>query len=90
MPFPPLGTLYAASLLRKNGFEVEVCGTQVSPVNWVYTIHNWLVAKKAPKWMINRFTLKSTVSLSAFTMLDIILQKVYKAALLRVILKKPL
>jgi ubiquinone/menaquinone biosynthesis C-methylase UbiE len=77
-------------LAQKNGFEVEVCGTQVSPVNWVYTIHNWLVAKKAPKWMINRFTLKSTVSLSAFTMLDIILQKIYRAALLRVILKKPL
>jgi ubiquinone/menaquinone biosynthesis C-methylase UbiE len=77
-------------IANKTGFQISVCGTQVSPVNWVYTIHNWLVAKKAPQWMINRFTLKSTVSLSAFTMLDIVLQVFYRGALLRVILKKPL
>jgi 2-polyprenyl-3-methyl-5-hydroxy-6-metoxy-1,4-benzoquinol methylase len=77
-------------LAKKTGFEVVSLSTQVSPVNWVYTIHNWLVSKKAPTWMINRFTLKSTVSLSVFTVLDIILQKFRKGALLRAILKKPL
>lgn len=76
-------------LAEKIDFEVANAGTQVSPVNWVYTIHNWLVGKKAPKWLINRFTLKSTVSLAAFTMLDIILQKFRKGALLRIILRKP-
>jgi anaerobic magnesium-protoporphyrin IX monomethyl ester cyclase len=29
MPFPPLGTLYAASLLRKNGFEVSLFDTNL-------------------------------------------------------------
>jgi SAM-dependent methyltransferase len=77
-------------LAAKAGFEVEVLETQVSPVNWVYTVHNWLVDKKAPHWLINRFTLKSTVSLSVFTMLDIILQKFGRGALLRAILRKPL
>ncbi len=28
-PFPPLGTLYAASLLRKNGFEVDLFDTNL-------------------------------------------------------------
>ena len=78
-----------SKLAAKINFEVEVLETQVSPVNWVYSIHNWLVDIKAPNWVINRFTLKSTISLSVFTLLDIILQKFGKGALLRVILKKP-
>jgi hypothetical protein len=42
-------------LAEKTHFEVAYSGTQVSPVNWVYTIHNWLVSRRAPKWLINRF-----------------------------------
>jgi len=29
MPFPPLGTLYAASLLRENGFAVDLFDTNL-------------------------------------------------------------
>jgi anaerobic magnesium-protoporphyrin IX monomethyl ester cyclase len=29
MPFPPLGTLYAASLMRKNGFDVDLFDTNL-------------------------------------------------------------
>jgi SAM-dependent methyltransferase len=77
-------------LAVKTGFEVAVFETQVSPVNWVYTIHNWLVQHKAPRWVIERFTLKSAISLSVFTVLDMVLQKLGNGALLRVILRKPL
>ncbi len=76
-------------LAEKVGLEVADLTTQVSPVNWVYSIHNFLVDKRAPKFLINQFTLKSTVSLSAFTSLDIVLQKLGKGALLRAILRKP-
>ena len=78
-----------AKLAAKVGFEVVGIKTIVSPVNWVYSIHNWLVDRNAPRFLTNRFTLKSTVSLSAFTMLDIILQKLGRGALLRAILLKP-
>ena len=77
-------------LAKKTDFEVIRLRTIVSPVNWVYTVHNWLVDKKAPRWLINRFTLKSTVSLSFFTMVDIVLQKFRNGALLQAVLKKPL
>ena len=77
-------------LAAKTGYEVERVATQVSPVNWVYTIHNWLVDKKAPKWLRERFTLKSTISLSVFTILDMLLQKFRRGALMRVTLRKPL
>lgn len=78
-----------SKLAEKVGFEVTDLTTQVSPVNWVYSIHNALVNWNAPRFFINRFTLKSTVSLSAFTSLDIVLQKLGKGALLRAILQKP-
>ncbi len=76
-------------LAEKTNFEVADLTTQVSPVNWVYSIHNALVDWNAPRFLVNRFTLKSTVSLAAFTSLDIVLQKFGKGALLRAILRKP-
>lgn len=76
-------------LAKKNGFETVDLTTQVSPVNWVYSIHNALVDKGAPRFLIDQFTLKSTVALSAFTSLDILLQKFGRGALLRAILRKP-
>ncbi|MDQ3129960.1 MAG: class I SAM-dependent methyltransferase [Acidobacteriota bacterium] len=78
-----------AKLAEKAGFEIADLTTQVSPVNWVYSIHNALVDFDAPRFFINRFTLKSTVSLAAFTSLDIVLQKFGRGALLRAILRKP-
>ena len=77
-----------AKLAGKTNFEVEKLATIVSPVNWVYSIHNSLVDWRAPRFLINRFTLKSTVSLSIFTSLDIVLQKFGRGALLQAILRK--
>lgn len=76
-------------LAEKTGFEVEDLSTIVSPVNWVYSIHNTLVGKNKPQWLIDRFTLKSTGSLFVFTVLDFILQKFGRGALLQATLKKP-
>jgi ubiquinone/menaquinone biosynthesis C-methylase UbiE len=76
-------------LAEKCGFETADLTTQVSPVNWVYSIHNALVDLSAPRFLVDRFTLRSTVSLSAFTSLDILLQKLGKGALLRATLRKP-
>ncbi len=91
--FPRHWNLFNRKSLRKiaekTGFAVEKMTTQVSPVNWVYSIHNRLVDREKPDWMINQFTLKSPVSLSAFTMLDIILQKFGRGALLNATLRKP-
>ena len=76
------------ALAVKTGYTIDSIETQVSPVNWVYTCHNYLVGRNAPKWLINRFTLKSTLSLSVFTALDMILQKFNRGALLKATLIK--
>jgi len=78
-----------SKLAEKTGFEIERLATIVSPVNWVYSIHNTLVDWKKPNWLINLFTLKSTVSLMVFTALDFVLQKFGKGAVLQVTLRKP-
>lgn len=75
-------------LAEKSGFEIVEMTTIVSPVNWVYSIHNAFVDANAPKFLINQFTLKSTISLGIFTILDIILQKLGRGALLRATLRK--
>ncbi len=77
-------------LAHKTGFEVSDVKTIVSPVNWVYSFHNLLVDKKAPQWLINQFTLKSPISLAAFTLLDMILEKFGRGALLNAYFTKPI
>ncbi len=77
-----------SKLAEKSGFEIAEITTIVSPVNWVYSIHNALVDANAPQFLINQFTLKSTISLGIFTILDIILQKFGKGALLRATLRR--
>ncbi len=78
-----------AKLGEKAGFETQKITTQVTPVNWVYSFHNRFVDTKKPQWLIDRFTLKSTVSLSAFTALDIVLQKFGNGGLLNATFVKP-
>jgi 2-polyprenyl-3-methyl-5-hydroxy-6-metoxy-1,4-benzoquinol methylase len=77
-------------LAKKTGFDVINLRTIVSPVNWVYSIHNALVDRGRPKWLVDSFTLRSTFSLSVFTVLDFIFQKFGRGALLKGVLRKPL
>lgn len=77
-------------LAGKIEMEVETLTTQVSPVNWVYSIRNRLADKNAPEWLVEQFSLKSTVSLGIFTIFDILHNAFGRGALLNVILKRPL
>lgn len=76
-------------LAEKTEMEVESLTTQVSPVNWVYSIRNRLTDKKAPAWLVEKFSLKSPVSLGIFTVFDILNRLAGRGALLNVILKRP-
>jgi SAM-dependent methyltransferase len=76
-------------LAEKTGLEVESLSTQVSPVNWVYSIRNFLTDRKAPDWLINRFSLKSTVSLGIFTIFDMLNNLARRGAVLNAVLKRP-
>lgn len=81
---------WALSRLAENaGFKVDRIDTIVSPVNWVYSIHNFLVDKSAPEWMVKGFTLKSPVALAVFTVVDMVLQRSGRGALLNGYFVKP-
>jgi SAM-dependent methyltransferase len=91
--FPRHWNLFSAvtlrALARKVGLEVDTLSTVVSPVNWVYSIRNALDDRGAPRWLVNRFTLKSPVSLAIFTAFDALQQLAGGGALLRAVLRRP-
>lgn len=78
------------ALARKVGLEVDSLSTVMSPVNWVYSIRNTLVDMGGPRWLTERFSLESPVSLAAFTAFDTLHQLAGRGALMRAILKRPL
>lgn len=78
-----------ARVAQEAGFSVGRITTIVSPVNWVYSIHNYLVDHNAPSWLVEQFTLRSPISLGLFTMLDIGLRGFGREALLNAYLNKP-
>ena len=78
------------ALAEKCEFEPEKIITVVSPVNWTYSIRNLLDDAGAPRFVVNFFSLKSTIALGAFTVLDTTLQFFRKGALLNAHLRKPL
>jgi 2-polyprenyl-3-methyl-5-hydroxy-6-metoxy-1,4-benzoquinol methylase len=75
-------------LAAQADLEVVELGTVLSPVNWVYSIRNWLVDRRAPSWLVNRFSLKSPVSLGAFTIVDGMFQVFGRGALLKLVARK--
>lgn len=72
------------------GFEAERIRTAVSPVNWVYSVRNWLDDWGAPRWLVNRFSLKSATALAAGTLLDMPLNWLGRGAILHAEFRRPL
>ncbi|WP_017296505.1 class I SAM-dependent methyltransferase [Nodosilinea nodulosa] len=91
--FPRHWNLFNPATIRALASRVEMdlesLGTLVSPVNWVYSIRNSLVDWGAPAWLINLFSLKSTLALGVFTIVDMGFQTAGRGALLRVVLRRP-
>lgn len=75
-------------LAERVGLKVESLTTAVSPVNWVFSIRNSLTDKNAPTWLVERFSLKSTASLSLFTAFDMLNRIAGRGALLNAVLKR--
>jgi SAM-dependent methyltransferase len=91
--FPRHWNLFNKKSLRRladlAGLEVVRVSTALSPVNWVYSLRNWLVDRRAPKWLIDRFSLKSPLSLGLFTLLDGAFQLFGHGSLLKLVASKP-
>lgn len=70
------------------GLEVDSLGTVMSPVNWVYSIRNWLCDRNSPNWLIEQFSLKAPVSLAVFTVVDAMFNAAGQGALLRMVARR--
>lgn len=62
----------------------------MSPVNWVYSVRNLLDDWGFSKWLVRRFSLKSVVSLSVFTLWDTVLNWFGYGSILHGIFQKPI
>ena len=91
--FPRHWNLFNRTSIRRlaehSGLDVEKLGTTTSPVNWTYSVRNWLDDWGAPRWLVEQFSLETAPSLALFTLLDGALTIVGRGALLRVILRRP-
>lgn len=91
--FPRHWNLFSPAAIRrlaaKTDLEIETQTTQVSPVNWTYSVRNYLDDRRAPAWLINQFSLRSIVSLSVFTIFDILHNLFGRGALINAVLRRP-
>lgn len=78
-----------AMLAGAAGLTVDRIVTPFSPVNWVYSVRNWLDDWGAPCWLVNRFSLKSAPALAAFSLLDLPLAMIGRGAILRATFRRP-
>ncbi len=79
-----------AQLGIKAGLAVERVSTAVSPVNWVYSLRNWIDDWGGPRWLVNRFSLRSTLALGFFTLFDLPLSFIGRGAILHGLFRKPI
>jgi SAM-dependent methyltransferase len=79
-----------ANLATKSGLEVERIVTAVSPVNWVYSVRNWIDDWGGPRWLVDWLSLKSVVPLGVFTLVDMFFAMFGHGAILQAMFRRPL
>jgi SAM-dependent methyltransferase len=77
------------TMAAEAGFDIAALDTMVSPVNWVYSIRNLLVDHRAPRWLVDQFSLRTPVSLAIATIWDLGNRLFGRGALLRADLRRP-
>ena len=91
--FPRHWHLFSKSSMKKlannAGLEVVRFRTLVSPVNWTYTVRNFLKDKGAPELIYRQFSLDKPLPLAFFTVVDALLAAIGKGAIMGVVLRKP-
>jgi SAM-dependent methyltransferase len=91
--FPRHFYLFTRATLQRladaSGLRAERIATGLSPVNWTFSVRNWLDDWGAPRWLVARFSFVSAPALGLFTLLDAPLALVGQGALLQAVLVKP-
>ena len=77
-----------AALCQKAGLQTISVRTAVSPVNWTYSMRNWIQDWRGPMWLRNLFSLHSPIPLGIFTLLDHPLSWMGRGAILHGIFEK--
>lgn len=57
--------------VSRSGLEIESIRSAMSPVNWVYSMRNWIDDWGGPLWVVNRLSLESPIALAAGMLFDV-------------------
>lgn len=76
-------------LAQRAGLDVERVTTQVSPVNWTYSVRNALQDRGVSGSALELFSLTSAPAMAAFTLLDLLFLATGNGALLQAHLRRP-
>ena len=72
--FPRHWNLFNKASMRRraarSGLEIDRLATTMSPVNWTYSMTNWLDDWGGPRSLVAQFSLKTAPSLAFFTVID--------------------
>ncbi len=77
-----------ALICRIAGLQPVSVVTAVSPVNWTYSLRNWIQDWKGPSWLYRFFSLESPLALATFTLLDIPLTWLNRGAILQAVVER--
>jgi SAM-dependent methyltransferase len=90
--FPRHWYLFDARTLRRIAqaadLEIVSLSTLVSPVNWLYSVHNLLADWGCSPRTLRAFSLKSALALAVFTLFDMPQQWLGQGALLQAVLER--
>ncbi|MCX7274820.1 MAG: methyltransferase domain-containing protein [Burkholderiales bacterium] len=78
-----------SALCARAGLRTVASATAVSPVNWTYSMRNWIQDWGGPTWLRNCFSLHSPIALAAFTLIDNPLSWIGRGAILQCVFEKP-
>lgn len=71
-----------SQLGQRAGLKTLSVKTALSPVNWTYSLRNWIQDWKGPNWIKNRLSLESPIALAIFTAIDLPLSLIGLGAIL--------
>lgn len=73
--FPRHTVLFDRVTLARSAEQADLAVERIrssySPVNWTYSLRNMLDDWRAPRWLVNQFSLEKPIPLAAFTLLDL-------------------
>lgn len=73
---------------RDRGFDVARIDSVLVPTHWIWSLHHWTMERGWPDWFVRRIHMHNFFWLASFTLLELVLSKVFRTSEMRSVLRK--